>query len=59
MRQMRESTSDPPRDDVIMGTMASQPPARTIFPSTAYPGVDQSTHQSSESLAFVLGIHLS
>ena len=41
--------------DVIMGTMASQITRLTIFYSTVYSGADQRKHQSSASLAFVLG----
>ena len=37
-----------------MGTMASQ---ISIVYSTVYSGVDQRKHESSTSLAFVLGIH--
>ena len=40
-----------------MGTMASQITSLTIFYSTLYSGTDQRKHQSSESLAFVWGIH--
>ena len=42
--------------DVIMGTMASQITSLTIVHSTIHSGADQSKHQSSASLAFVLGI---
>ena len=44
-------------DDVIMGVMASQITSLMIVYSTVYSGADQSKHQSSASLAFVLGIH--
>ena len=44
-------------DDVIMGTLAYQITSLTIVYSTVYSGADQSKHQSSESLAFVWGIH--
>ena len=44
--------------DVIMGTMASQITSLTIVYSTVYSGEDQRKHQSSASLAFVMGIHL-
>ena len=44
-------------DDVIMTTMASQITSLTIVYSTVYSGADQRKHQSSASLAFVLGIH--
>ena len=44
-------------DDVIMGAMASQITSLTIVYSTIYPDADQRKHQSSASLAFVLGIH--
>ena len=47
----------PHYDDVIMGVMASQITSLTIVYSTVYSGADQSTHQSSASLAFVWGIH--
>ena len=43
--------------DVIMSMMASQITSLTIVYSTIYSGVDQTKHQSSESLAFVRGIH--
>ena len=43
--------------DVIMGTIASQINSLTIVYSTVYSGTDQRKHQSSESLAFVRGIH--
>ena len=42
---------------VIMGTMASQINSLTIIYLTVYSGADQGKHQSSASLAFVLGIH--
>ena len=42
--------------DVIMGTTASQITSLTIVYSTVYSGADQRKHQSSASLAFVLGI---
>ena len=45
--------------DVIMGVMASQITSLTIVYSTVYLGADQRKHQSSASLAFVRGIHLS
>ena len=45
--------------DVIMGAMASQITSLTIVYSTVYSGADQRKHQSSASLAFVLGIHRS
>ena len=44
-------------DDVVMGTVASQITSLTIVYSTVYSGADQRKHQSSASLAFVLGIH--
>ena len=44
-------------NDVIMSTMASQIIRLTIVYSTVYSGADQREHQSSASLAFVLGIH--
>ena len=37
-----------------MGAMASQITSITIVYSTAYPDADQTKHQSSASLAFVL-----
>ena len=40
-----------------MTTMASQITSLTIVYSTVYSGADQRKHQSSESLAFVRGIH--
>ena len=40
-----------------MGVIASQITSLTIVYSTVYLGTDQSTHQSSASLAFVWGIH--
>ena len=43
--------------DVIMGVMAPQITSLTIVYSTVYTGADQIKHQSSASLAFVLGIH--
>ena len=44
-------------DDVIIGAMASQITSLAIVYSTVYSGAGQSKHQSSESLAFVWGIH--
>ena len=44
-------------DDIIMGTIASQITSLTIVYSIVYSGTDQRKHQSSASLAFVLGIH--
>ena len=44
-------------NDVIMSTMSSQITSLAIFYSTVYSGADQRKHQSSESLAFVWGIH--
>ena len=43
--------------DVIMGTMTSQITSLTTVYSTVFSGADQRKHQSSASLAFVLGIH--
>ena len=43
--------------DVLMGAIASQITSLTIVYSTVYSGADQRKHQSSASLAFVLGIH--
>ena len=44
-------------DDVIMDSIASQITSLTIVYSNVYSSADQSKHQSSESLAFVWGIH--
>ena len=44
-------------NDVIMGATVSQITRLTIVYSTVYSGADQRKHQSSVSLAFVLGIH--
>ena len=44
-------------NDVIIGAMASQITSLTIVYSTVYPGADQSKHQNSASLVFVMGIH--
>ena len=44
-------------DDVIVGSVASQITSFTSVYSAVYSGVDQRKHQSSESLAFVRGIH--
>ena len=49
--------SDTHDTDVIMGAMVSQITRLTIVYSTVYSGADQRKHQSSASLAFVLGIH--
>ena len=46
-------------NDVIMSTMASQITSLTSVYPTVYSGADQRKHQSSASLAFVLGIHRS
>ena len=43
--------------DVVMGAIASQITSLTIVYSTVYSGADQRKHQSSESMAFVRGIH--
>ena len=43
--------------DVIMGRIASQITSLTIVYSGVYLGADQRKHHSSESLAFVQGIH--
>ena len=43
--------------DVIMRTMTSQIMCLTLVYSTVYSDTDQRKHQSSESLAFVWGIH--
>ena len=40
-----------------MGAIASQITSLTIVNSTVYPGEDHRKHQSSASLAIVLGIH--
>ena len=42
-----------------MSVMASQITSLTIVYSSVYSGADQRKHQSSESLAFVQGIHRS
>ena len=47
----------PHYNDVIMGAIASQNTSLTIVYSTVYSDADQRKHQSSESLAFVWGIH--
>ena len=44
-------------NDVTMSTMASQITSLTIVYSTVYSGAHQRKYQSSESLAFVWGIH--
>ena len=44
-------------NDVIMGAMASQITSLTIVYSTVYSDADHRKHQSSASLAFVVGIH--
>ena len=44
-------------DDVIMTTLASQMTSLTVVYSIVYSGVNQRKHQSSASLAFVMGIH--
>ena len=44
-------------NDIIMGAMASQNTSFTIVYSAVYSGEDQRKYQSSESLAFVRGIH--
>ena len=43
--------------DVIMSAMASQITSLTTINSVVYSGTDQRQHQSSASLAFVMGIH--
>ena len=43
--------------EVIIGTIASQITSLTIVYSTIHSDADQRIHQSSESLAFVRGIH--
>ena len=43
--------------DVIMSVMASQITSVTIVYFTFYTGIDHSKHQSSASLAYVMGIH--
>ena len=61
--QLRDASSVPPMSecrhyyDVIMGTIASQITSLTIVYSGVYSDADQSTHQSSASLAFVREIH--
>ena len=49
----------PHDSDVIMGAMASQITSLTIVYSTVYSCADKGKHQSSESPAFVRGIHRS
>ena len=44
-------------NDVIMDMMASQNTSLTIVYSTIYSGTNQRKHQSSPSVAFVMGIH--
>ena len=44
-------------DDVIMTTIASQITSLTSVYSTVYSDADQRKHQTSASLAFVVGIH--
>ena len=44
-------------DDIVMGAMVSQITSLTIVYSIVYSGTDERKHQSSASLAFVLGIH--
>ena len=44
-------------DDVIMSAIASQITSLTIVYSIVYSDADQRKHQSSASLAFVMGIH--
>ena len=44
-------------NDVTMSVIASQITSRTIVYSIIYSGTDQRKHQSSTSLAFVMGIH--
>ena len=53
----RSTWSEYHYSDVIMGAMASQITSLTILYWTVYSGTDQRKHQSSESLAFVRGIH--
>ena len=51
------STSITHYSDVVMGTMASQITSLVIVYSSVCSGADQRKHQSSASLALVLGIH--
>ena len=44
--------------DVIMGAIASQITSLTVVYPTVYSNADIRKHQSSASLAFVLGIHI-
>ena len=44
-------------NDVTMSAMASQITSLTTVYSTVYSGTNQRKHQSSASLAFVIGIH--
>ena len=50
-------TSGKHYNDVLMGSIASQTTSLTIVYSAVYSGADQRKHQSSASLAFLLGIH--
>ena len=43
--------------DVMMNAMASQITSLTVVYSTVYSGAEERKHQSSASLAFVMGIH--
>ena len=43
--------------DIIMSVIASQTTSLAIVYSTVYSGADHRKHQSSASLAFVMGIH--
>ena len=67
-REDRGMFHDPPRPvsrhkkcyhyiDVIMTTLASQITSLAVVYSTVYSDADERKHQSSASLAFVLGIH--
>ena len=54
----KQRTTNLHYSDVIMSAIASQINSLTFVYSTVYSGADQRKHQSSESLAFVRGIHL-
>ena len=55
--KFHEKMSKKHYDDVKMDMIGSQITSLTIVYSTVYSGADQRKHQSSASLAFVLGIH--
>ena len=53
----KHSIRPPPLHGIIMSTMTYQITSLTTVYSTLYSGADQRKHQSSASLAHVLGIH--